>query len=64
MLISDPPLPYAEIIAGLPMPAGSISPQRARCPDRLRRSPFPAALNDRDVPDNAEPDDTGRELRA
>lgn len=46
------------------MPAGSISPQRARCPDRLRRSTFPAALIDRDVPDNAEPNDTGRELRA
>ena len=41
MLMSDPPLSYAEISATLPIPIGSIGPQRARCLDRLRRSPSP-----------------------
>ena len=39
MLISDPPISYAEISTRLPIPVGSIGPQRARCLDRLRRSP-------------------------
>ena len=39
MLISDPPRAYAGISATLGMPAGSIGPPRARCLDRLRRSP-------------------------
>lgn len=36
MLLSDPPLPYAEISASLTIPVGSIGPQRARCLSRVR----------------------------
>ena len=43
MLISDPPLPYAEISSALSIRVGSIGPQRARCLNRLRRSPSLAA---------------------
>jgi RNA polymerase sigma factor (sigma-70 family) len=64
MLITDPPLSYAEISAALPVPIGSIGPQRARCLDRLRRSPFLNVLSDRDVPDSARPNDTGGGPRA
>jgi RNA polymerase sigma factor (sigma-70 family) len=64
MLITDPSLSYAEISAALPVPIGSIGPQRARCLDRLRRSPFLNVLSDRDVPDNARPNDTGGGPRA
>lgn len=64
MLISDPPLSYAEISAALPIPVGSIGPQRARCLDRLRHSPSLAALADRDTPDNARTNHTGGERRA
>jgi DNA-directed RNA polymerase specialized sigma24 family protein len=39
MLISDPPTAYAEISAALGIAVGSIGPIRARCLDRLRRSP-------------------------
>jgi RNA polymerase sigma factor (sigma-70 family) len=39
VLISDPPLAYADVSAMLGMPVGSIGPTRARCLDRLRRSP-------------------------
>jgi RNA polymerase sigma factor (sigma-70 family) len=39
MLISDPPLPYAQISEALSISVGSIGPQRARCLNRLRRSP-------------------------
>jgi RNA polymerase sigma factor (sigma-70 family) len=39
MLIDDPPLPYADISIALGVPIGSIGPTRARCLDRLRRSP-------------------------
>lgn len=46
MLISDPPLPYAEISAALSVRIGSIGPQRARCLNRLRRSPGLAAFCD------------------
>jgi RNA polymerase sigma factor (sigma-70 family) len=46
MLISDPPLPYAEISAALSVRVGSIGPQRARCLNRLRRSPALAAFCD------------------
>jgi RNA polymerase sigma factor (sigma-70 family) len=38
LLLSDPPLPYAEISSVLQVRIGSIGPQRARCLDRLRRS--------------------------
>lgn len=64
MLITDPPLSYAEVSAALLVPIGSIGPQRARCLDRLRRSPFLNVLSDRDVPDSARPNDTGGGLRA
>ncbi len=53
MLISDPPISYAEISTRLPIPVGSIGPQRARCLDRLRRSPRLAAFIDGDLNDNA-----------
>jgi RNA polymerase sigma factor (sigma-70 family) len=39
LLISDPPPGYAEISAKLGVAVGSIGPTRARCLDRLRRSP-------------------------
>ncbi|MDR2986054.1 MAG: sigma-70 family RNA polymerase sigma factor [Nocardiopsaceae bacterium] len=46
MLISDPPHSYAEISATVPIAVGSIGPQRARCLEKLRRSPALAALSD------------------
>jgi len=49
MLLTDPPLSYAEISATLQIPIGSIGPQRARCLERLRRSPVLAAFSDRDI---------------
>lgn len=39
MLISDPPTGYAHISARLGIPVGSIGPTRARCIEKLRRSP-------------------------
>jgi RNA polymerase sigma factor (sigma-70 family) len=44
MLVSDPPCSYAAISATLDMPVGSIGPMRARCLDRLRRSPHLVAV--------------------
>ena len=44
MLAGDPPPPYAEISAKLGLPVGSIGPTRARCLERLRRSPHLAGL--------------------
>lgn len=44
MLVQDPPAPYSEISQKLHMPIGSIGPNRARCLDRLRRTPALAAL--------------------
>ncbi len=44
MLISDPPVSYAQISATLSIPIGGIGPQRARCLDRMRRSPSLAAF--------------------
>jgi len=44
MLISDPPPAYADISAALGIPVGSIGPTRARCLDRLRRSPHLAGV--------------------
>ena len=46
MLIGDPRRSYAEISATLAIPIGSIGPQRARCLDRLRRSPSLIAFSD------------------
>jgi RNA polymerase sigma factor (sigma-70 family) len=39
LLSSDPAPSYAEAAAVLDMPIGSIGPTRARCLERLRRSP-------------------------
>lgn len=39
LLVTDPPLTYADISAALGMPVGSIGPTRARCLDRLRNTP-------------------------
>lgn len=46
LLISDPPVTYAQISATLDMPVGSIGPNRIRCLQRLRRSPHLAAVID------------------
>lgn len=46
LLASDPPPGYAEISATLGVAVGSIGPMRARCLDRLRRSPQVASLAD------------------
>jgi RNA polymerase sigma factor (sigma-70 family) len=46
MLMSDPPSAYAEISAALGIALGSVGPTRARCLDRLRRSPHLAAVLD------------------
>jgi RNA polymerase sigma factor (sigma-70 family) len=64
MLITDPRPFLCGDQRFLPVPIGSISPQRARCLDRLRRSPFLNVLSDRDVPDSARPNDTGGGPRA
>ena len=44
MLVSDPPPPYADISDQLGIPVGSIGPTRARCLERLRRSPHLAEI--------------------
>ncbi len=44
LLIGDPAPGYAEISEKLGMPVGSIGPTRARCLDRLRRSPHLSAV--------------------
>ena len=49
LLASDPPPGYAEISATLGVAVGSIGPMRARCLDRLRRSPQVAGLADHTV---------------
>jgi RNA polymerase sigma factor (sigma-70 family) len=46
MLVCDPPCAYTEISATLGMAVGSIGPMRARCLDRLRRSPHLTAIAD------------------
>jgi RNA polymerase sigma factor (sigma-70 family) len=52
MLITDPPLSYAEIGAVLQMKVGSIGPSRARCLERLRNCPELAALHEALARDN------------
>jgi RNA polymerase sigma factor (sigma-70 family) len=44
MLASDPPSAYTEVSARLGIPPGSIGPTRARCLERLRRSPHLAGV--------------------
>ena len=67
MLIADPRRSYAEISATLPIPIGSIGPQRARCLDQLRRSPTLTAFSDGEFNGSAVKDartnDTGGEPR-
>lgn len=46
LLMSDPPASYTQISTDLKMPIGSIGPNRARCLERLRRSPHLAAVID------------------
>jgi RNA polymerase sigma factor (sigma-70 family) len=53
LLITDPPMPYAEISVKLGIPVGSIGPSRSRCLDRLRRHPAIAALSDADTANTA-----------
>jgi RNA polymerase sigma factor (sigma-70 family) len=44
LLVGEPPLAYTEISSRLGIPVGSIGPTRARCLERLRRSPHLAGL--------------------
>lgn len=44
LLTLDPPTAYDEISRRLQVPIGSIGPNRARCLDRLRRTPALALL--------------------
>lgn len=44
LLAHDPPLSYAEIAERLGVPIGGLGPRRARCLEKLRRSPHVAAL--------------------
>jgi RNA polymerase sigma factor (sigma-70 family) len=57
LLITDPPVPYAEISAKLGIPVGSIGPSRARCLDRLRQHPAVAALISNEIPAGGGPSD-------
>jgi RNA polymerase sigma factor (sigma-70 family) len=59
LLITDPPMPYAEISARLGICVGSIGPNRSRCLDRLRRHPAIAALIDADAASTTEPTERG-----
>ena len=47
--VTDPPLPYADISTALGIPVGSIGPKRARCLERLRRSPHLAQMISQDA---------------
>lgn len=44
LMLTDPPLPYAEISRRLGIPIGGIGPNRARALERVRRTPAMAAL--------------------
>ncbi len=54
MLMRQPPVPYSDISVKLSMPVGAIGPTRARCLEKLRRTPAVAALI------RSERDDRGR----
>lgn len=45
LLIADPPVPYAEISAGLGITTGTVGPTRSLCLERLRHHPAIAALS-------------------
>ncbi len=49
ILTSDPPCSYAEISEKLPIPMGSIGPQRARCLERPRKYSAPSGLGEADL---------------
>jgi RNA polymerase sigma factor (sigma-70 family) len=49
LLAQDPPLSYVQIGERLGLPVGGLGPRRARCLDKLRRSPELAALIDSDA---------------
>jgi RNA polymerase sigma factor (sigma-70 family) len=59
LLMSDPPPGYAHVSAALGIPMGSIGPTRARCLDRLRRSPHLAGVLGNGAQD-VEASETGR----
>jgi RNA polymerase sigma factor (sigma-70 family) len=44
LLMTDPPVPYAEISDRLGIPVGSIGPTRRRCLEKLRQDPAIVAL--------------------
>jgi RNA polymerase sigma factor (sigma-70 family) len=48
LMVSDPPLSYAQIAEILDVPVGGLGPTRARCLEKLRRSVPLAAFLDRD----------------
>lgn len=48
LLMADPPTEYTHISQSLHMPIGAIGPNRARCLDKLRRSPALASLAERE----------------
>jgi len=58
LLVTDPPLTYAEISARLGVPIGSIGPSRARALERIRRHPAVAARIEQPAPQT--PPRTGR----
>lgn len=49
LLVSDPPLPYVRIAEMLGVPVGGLGPTRARCLDKLRRSPALTAFFELDT---------------
>jgi RNA polymerase sigma factor (sigma-70 family) len=49
LLVTDPPLHYSDISNRLGIPVGSIGPKRARCLERLRRSPHLAQIISQDA---------------
>ena len=49
LLMNDPPLAYSDVSAMLDIPVGSIGPKRARCLERLRRSPHLAQIISQDA---------------
>lgn len=55
LLITDPPVSYADISAELGIAVGSIGPSRARCLERVRRHPAVAALINADPADGGDP---------
>jgi RNA polymerase sigma factor (sigma-70 family) len=61
LLISDPPLSYAQISTQLGIPVGSVGPRRARCLDKLRRDPAIAALLATPTPHPWKPSCIGRQ---